>query len=153
MRPRFLTDRRHEIQKYHFAGKWLIVHTVICGFVKIVSFNPTAALLRSSCVLLPSLLRVFAKCLISDNSLEASRIPHVDPTAVTAVPAPRVDPDTSPPLAHLSIAGEVRLSPCGGAAPSGRCCDPETMADGRLAGKRVKMPRVSSVITILAAPN
>ena len=23
----------------------------------------------------------------------------------------------------------MRLSPCGGAAPSGRCCDPETMAD------------------------
>ena len=32
--------------------------------------------------------------------------------------------------AHLSIAGEVRLSPCGGAAPSGRCCAPETMTDG-----------------------
>ena len=35
------------------------------------------------------------------------------------------------PLAHLSIAGEVRLSPCGGEAPSGRCCDPEPMVDGR----------------------
>ena len=35
------------------------------------------------------------------------------------------------PVAHLSIAGEVRLCPCGGAAPSGRCCDAETMADGR----------------------
>ena len=44
--------------------------------------------------------------------------------------AARVAPDT-PPLAHLSIAGEVYLPPCGGAAPSGRCCDPETMADGR----------------------
>ena len=42
--------------------------------------------------------------------------------AVTAIPAPRVDPDTSLTLrvAHLSIAGEVCLSPCGGAAPSGR---------------------------------
>ena len=49
-------------------------------------------------------------------------------------PAPRVYPDTyllpPSPLAHLSIAGEVRLSPCGGAAPPGRCCDPETI-DGR----------------------
>ena len=32
--------------------------------------------------------------------------------AVTAVPAPWVDPDTSLPLAHLSIAGEVRMPPC-----------------------------------------
>ena len=52
---------------------------------------------------------------------------------VTAVPAPRDGLTQTPPspLAHLSIAGEVCLSPCGGAAPSGRCCDPETMADGR----------------------
>ena len=55
--------------------------------------------------------------------------------AVTAVPTPRVDPDRHlpVPLAHLSIAGEVSLSPYGAAAPSGRCCDPETMADGRFA--------------------
>ena len=53
--------------------------------------------------------------------------------AVTVVPTPRVDPDTSLPLSTPihRIAGEVCLSPCRGAAPSDRCCDPETMADGR----------------------
>ena len=29
------------------------------------------------------------------------------------------------------LAGEVCMPPCGGAAPSGSCCDPEPMADGR----------------------
>ena len=56
--------------------------------------------------------------------------------AVTADLAPRVDPDTSLPLAHLFIAGEVVPVPPAIAvqwsAPSGRCCDPDSMADGRL---------------------
>ena len=61
------------------------------------------------------------------------------------VPTPRSDvwvsipglTQTPPsPLAHLSIAGEVCLSPCGWTAPSGRCCDPETMADGRVPAPR-----------------